>query len=119
MLQPTRVSILAAALAVNSIGCGNSRNAELAAMVRIVGPGDKCFIELEGGGSSQPMPCARIVAYLRQSDPRVAGSRIGVASTDEVSLRAVDSVVADLTRAGFQVGPVMRVGFISEPGGIR
>ena len=105
---------------MGAASCANSGDVEPAATVRLVQPSGTCIVhlgKLDPIDAKDPMPCTQIATYLRTSARLPSGSRIGVVSTDEVPISAVNSFVADLRREGFEVGPVMRVGFISEPGG--
>jgi hypothetical protein len=89
------------------------------AMVTLSDTRADCTVKRTDAKSGDKVPCGEVSAYLRDRFNLSPGASVGLTVLGKVKPDAVAAVSNDLSTHGFKVAGVLRVGFISEPGGAR
>ena len=90
-----------------------------AAMVTVSDDRTVCTVRRYGEKSGASVPCDQVGSYLRDKLTLNSEASVGITATGKVSPDAVTAISQELSAHGFKVAAVLRVGFISEPGGAR
>ena len=87
------------------------------AMVTISEKNPTCAVKRSEGKLSDKVSCDQVAVYLRDKLNLSPGAFVGIAVLGKVAPDAVAGVSNELTADGFKVAGVIRVGYITEPGG--
>ena len=71
------------------------------------------------GEKASDVPCDHVGAYLRETLKLNPGAAVGITTVGKVSPDAVSAISQELSARNFKVAAVLRVGFVTEPGGGR
>src|SRR5262245_27416808 len=89
------------------------------AMVTVSDTRAVCTVRRYGEKPGSGVPCDQVSAYLQDKLRLNPGASVGITAVGKVSPDAVAAISQELSAHGYKVAAVIRVGFISEPGGAR
>jgi hypothetical protein len=92
---------------------------QASAMVTLAETRVDCTVKRTDAKSGAKVPCSEVGAYLRDKFKLSPGASVGVTALGKVNPDALAALSTDLSAHGFKLAGVLRVGFISEPGGAR
>jgi len=89
------------------------------AMVTVSDNRAACIVRRYGEKPGSSVPCDQVSGYLHDKLSLKPGASVGITAVGKVSPDAVAAISHELAAHGYKVAAVIRIGFITEPGGGR